>query len=352
MASFSAELHVAGYALPLIHCSYGTQQATGHRGRALSKVRRGPVEAEADVPRHQVLEFWAADAQQRQEATIIWRNSDTGIVLETLHLKAAYCVRYEEQFVSGDTGSGSYRCFFTLADPDGWTLHAGTPLSETTIRPPAREHGVPSAPLALGAAALGGAPGPAAPFVVGPDGVPRLPRITGAPPFTVKGPGKGKPGLDRVEFSRQLTGQQDGLNRLTVAEFLANRDRYLKQAVLTGDGRAAEGDAAQRLAREDAFSDKIRELRSQNRGLTEKQAEGQAQQWLDTQAALHDPDQVAGGHADRVTGLGDARVNSSIGAQWPKRIKAIDRQIRAHAVGMTATEQASTYLDIALPLAS
>ena len=183
------------------------------------------------------------------------------------------------------------------------------------------------------------------------DGVPRLPRITGDPPFTVKGPKNGKPGLDRGEFARQLTGQAAGLNRLTVAQFLANRDRYLSKALLTGDGRATAGDAAQKLAREMTLRDKTEELLTADENLTRKEALAQAGQWLSTRTALHDPDQVAGGHADAITGLGDARVNSSIGAQWPKRIKAIDSQIRKHAAGMTRQERETTFLDIALPLA-
>ena len=183
------------------------------------------------------------------------------------------------------------------------------------------------------------------------DGVPRLPRITGDPPFTVKGPKNGKPGLDRGEFARQLTGQAAGLNRLTVAQFLANRDRYLSKALLTGDGRATAGDAAQKLARAVAFRRKTDELQAQNEDLSPDEAEVQAQQWLDTQAALHDPDQVAGGRADTITGLGDARVNSSIGAQWPKRIKGIDDHIRKHAASMTQQERENTLLNIDLPLA-
>ena len=212
------------------------------------------------------------------------------------------------------------------------------------VAPAAREHGRP-------AAALGAAMVAAAPFVTGADGVPRLPRITGAPPFTVKGPGQGKPGLDRAEFARQLGGQQAGLNRLTVAQFLANRDQYLTKAAITGDGRAAEGDAAQKLARALAFRRKADELQAQDEDLSPDEAEAQAQQWLDTQAALHDPDQVAGGHAGTTTGLGDARVNSSIGAQWPKRIKGIDAHIRKHATSMTQQERETTFLDVDLPLA-
>lgn len=350
MASFSAELHVAGQRIPLVRCAYDVRQAIDSRGRVVARARHSLVSGEADVPDHATLEAWAADPQKRQAASLVFRNADTGTTLATLHLAAAYCTAYAEQFVSGERESGAYRCFFTLADPDGWVLHVGALPGLAQLQPPAREHGSPLPALALGTAALGGGAGAAQPFVGGADGVPRLPRILGRPPFTVKGPRNGRPGLDRAEFARQLMGQEQGLNRLTVAEFLANRDRYLQQAVLTGDGRAPEGNAAQTLARQKALQLKVNELRSQNRTLTLKQANAQAQQWLDTQAALHDPDQVAGGHADQVTGMGDARVNSSIGAQWPKRITGIDHQIRQHAASMTPAEQAATYLNIELPL--
>nr|GFD57605.1 hypothetical protein [Tanacetum cinerariifolium] len=79
------------------------------------------------------------------------------------------------------------------------------------------EYAAPAAKVAAIAVAIGG---------IAPGAVKRLPLITGHPPFTVKGASKGKPALDRAEYLRQLTGQQDGLNRLTVAEFLANRDAY------------------------------------------------------------------------------------------------------------------------------
>lgn len=59
---------------------------------------------------------------------------------------------------------------------------------------------------------------------------------------------------DSEEFKRQLKDQEDGINELTIDEFIANRDRYLK------DGRALEGDAAQKLARKKALQDKIDEL--------------------------------------------------------------------------------------------
>ena len=60
---------------------------------------------------------------------------------------------------------------------------------------------------------------------------------------------------------------------------------------------------------------------------------------------------MAGGHADTITGMGDARVNSAIGAAWTTRIKGIDRQVRDFAKGLTPEQQQSTYLNIHLPVA-
>ena len=334
MASFSAELHVASQVFPVLHCAYGVHQATHQRGRVSTKVRHEPVYLTLAVPDNDALLAWAADPHKRQAAHVVFRDANGGAPVETLALGAAYCVSYQEEFVSGEARDGAYVCHLVLTDPAGFTMQAGGPAG-AYVAPPAREHGVPGAAL---------------PFVAGPDGVPRLPRITGAPPFTIKGPSKGKPGLDRGEFARQLFGQQHGLNRLTVAQFLANRNQYLTKAATTGDGRAAGGNTAQKLARAIAFRRKADELQAKDEDLSPDEAETQAQQWLDTQAALHDPDQVAGGHADTITGLGSARVNSSIGAQWPKRIKGIDAHIRKHAAGMTQRERETTFLDVELPM--
>ena len=305
-------------------------------------MRFGPVQLTLDVPDGETLFGWAADAQKRQPVQVFFRDGNGGSVLETLTLAAAYCVSYHEQFRHGEVGSGAYECYLTLSDPDGWTLTAGGPAS-ALVAPAARNHGVPGAVAAVGQAV--------APFVLDAAGVPRLPRIVGDPPFTVKGAKNGKPGLDRAEFVRQLTGQQDGLNRLTVAEFIANRDAHLQRAKTGRDGRDPLGDAAQQLARKKAFTAKVAELRRQVPSLTKDQAELDATQWLSTQTALHDPDQVAGGYGHLITGMGDARVNSAIGGFWPSRIKGIDRQVCAHAATMTPEEQATTLLRIVLPIA-
>ena len=145
---------------------------------------------------------------------------------------------------------------------------------------------------------------------------------------------------DETEFARQLADQQKGMNELMVQEYLDNRQQYLEQ------GRAIEGNAAQQAAREKAFVDKVDEL--QDAGLSLKEAEQQAQKWLDTQAALHNPDQIAGGNASNIGGVGDKSINSSIGSQWRYRIDAVDEQIKKMVEGMSETERKSTYLNVNL----
>ncbi len=153
-------------------------------------------------------------------------------------------------------------------------------------------------------------------------------------------PFRANPNHDYDEFLRQLQGQQDGLNNLTVDEFIRNRDEYL------ANGRSAEGARTQREFRERALQEKIDEF--EDSGLSLDDATAQAEEWMSTRAALHDPDQIAGGFGTNVTGMGDSRVNSSIGAQWNNKVDDIDRQVREAAENMTEAERQSTYLNIEL----
>ena len=132
------------------------------------------------------------------------------------------------------------------------------------------------------------------------------------------------------------------MNELTVEEYLENRQQYREH------GRASEGSVAQQAARDKAYADKIAEL--QKSGVPIEEAESQAQEWLKTQNALPNPDQVAGGRYDNIGGLGDSRINNSIGSQWRSRIKEIDEQIAKIAETMTDAEKKSTYLNVTLIL--
>ncbi len=151
---------------------------------------------------------------------------------------------------------------------------------------------------------------------------------------------KYNPKHNSAEFTRQLKAQEEGMNKLTVDEYLKNRQKYIDE------GRAIEGDLAQQAAREQAYTDKVIELRE--KGLSSEAAEKEASKWMDTQAALHNPDQIAGGNASSIGGMGDRRVNSSLGAQWRYRIDAVDEQIEKAAEGMSEAEKQSTYLNIKL----
>lgn len=158
MASFSAELHVAGQIFSVMHCQYATAQATERRGRASAKVRYNPVLLTLDVPETDLLVSWAADPHKRLAAEIVFLDANGGAALETLSLPAAYCVRYDEVFVAGADGLGAYYCTLTLTDPAGFTMQAGNRAS-AFILPAPSEHGTPVLPPAAPAVAQAGSTG-------------------------------------------------------------------------------------------------------------------------------------------------------------------------------------------------
>ncbi|WP_052732324.1 type VI secretion system tube protein TssD [Hymenobacter terrenus] len=165
MASFYAELRVAGYVFRIWHCTYGSTQDTDGHGRAIAKVRNTLAEFVLDVPDHNFLEGWANDPLKRLPAEAVFSDA-TNRTLETMRFEAAYCVGYQEFFASGDTAGGSYQCRVTLSDPDGWHWQPGGPaptpqalqqnpfvLPQTPVVPPVPlppvEVPVPPAPLGL-----------------------------------------------------------------------------------------------------------------------------------------------------------------------------------------------------------
>ncbi|WP_299315307.1 polymorphic toxin type 15 domain-containing protein [uncultured Aquimarina sp.] len=149
------------------------------------------------------------------------------------------------------------------------------------------------------------------------------------------------PEHDKAEFDKQLKGQEEGINELTVDDFIKNRDEYLKNK------RSKEGSKAQKEYREQFREDMVEDL-MENQGRSYNEAEKLADDFMSNKAALHDPDQVAGGFADNITGLGDSGVNSSLGSQWRTRIGDVDKQVREAAKNMTQAEKESTLLNINL----
>jgi Novel toxin 15 len=139
---------------------------------------------------------------------------------------------------------------------------------------------------------------------------------------------KGDPNKLEKEFYDQLKGQEAGLNKMTVGEYLDNRARY-ETVQRAGTGGAQQ---AARDAMEEQISESIKKsLRSQ--GIVGRKATDMAQARTDeimgSLAALHDPDLKAGG-ADVIRGMGNANVNSSLGSQWSKggRVEEMDKAAR------------------------
>jgi hypothetical protein len=101
---------------------------------------------------------------------------------------------------------------------------------------------------------------------------------------------------DKLEFTRQLKLQQRGINKLTRNQLKKNRAAYVKH------GRSKAGKAAQRKYRK-------------KHGLGS------------TQAALHNPDQIAGG-GPIPTAHGTTGINSSLGSQWKGNVAQLDAHLQ------------------------
>jgi hypothetical protein len=149
MASFSAELRVAGRVYPLLRCDYRAYQSTDAKGRVNARVCHSPIELLLNAPRDGFLAAWAANTYKQCAIDIVFLNASSGQAIETLHMASAHCVTYNQVFRHGDASAGSYVAHVKLTDPAGFTWKVGGPGAYAT--PAAGEHGVP-APVPLTAA--------------------------------------------------------------------------------------------------------------------------------------------------------------------------------------------------------
>ena len=147
--------------------------------------------------------------------------------------------------------------------------------------------------------------------------------------------------FDATEYRRQLKNQEDGLNKLTIQEYLDNIKEY------KSNGRGTEAAKIQKQIRADARREKINELRK--KGKSKIEAEKIAEEWLKTQSALHNPDMSAGGNPLDVTGVGDARINSSIGSQWGNgNAELLEAQIMDSIKTIKPEDYTTTFLNVIL----
>jgi hypothetical protein len=126
MASFYAELQVAGNTYRVVHCYYACHQATDARGRVQAKVRYAPLELVLDVPTDDGLLAWAHAPHKPLAGQVVFYDVARQTAHETIAFSAGECVQYAEDFASSATGDGAYVCQLTITAPS-FELRAGGP---------------------------------------------------------------------------------------------------------------------------------------------------------------------------------------------------------------------------------
>ena len=129
-----------------------------------------------------------------------------------------------------------------------------------------------------------------------------------------------------------------------------NADKYSSNITPDMEKRILDSSKLQQRARQEAIA--VRIDQNIENGMLYEDACNEAIAWAKGKAVLHGPDQIAGGSPDNITGLGDSRINSSIGAQWREksRIDALDAYVEKLSSGLTQEERSTTYLNVELVL--
>lgn len=110
MSSFRSLLQLAGQEFALANCTYAFNQGVSERGRVTAKVRSGLLVLHLDVPAGDELLDWANNPQKKLGGTIVFHRADQPLASEALRFEEGFCVAYEENFQSGATPEGAYRC--------------------------------------------------------------------------------------------------------------------------------------------------------------------------------------------------------------------------------------------------
>ncbi len=147
------------------------------------------------------------------------------------------------------------------------------------------------------------------------------------------------------EYKRQLEAQENGINDLTIDKWQTNRKRYLRE------GRDSSSSGEQARAREEMKEETIERIidEAEDRGETLSYIEAKKIVEKDY-AALHDPDQVAGGESDKITSLGRTDINSSIGSQWKNRIHTVDAIVKKMKQKFNKDEQPKVKMNVDLQI--
>ncbi len=133
---------------------------------------------------------------------------------------------------------------------------------------------------------------------------------------------------DKDEYQRQLVIAQKTIWKMKVIDWMGNREAFVQRRDAPGSksGRDPASKKLQEKFRDQQeqgwIANRISELMGAPHKLSMAQAVAQARKDWKQQAALHPLDQVAGGGPEP-TGMGDRRINSSIGSTWRTQVDAI-----------------------------
>jgi hypothetical protein len=128
---------------------------------------------------------------------------------------------------------------------------------------------------------------------------------------------KRNPKHDEDEFVDQLKTQEEGLNELTVDQFLENRDLFKSNGRRDDPSQQAVRDQVRAELEQDLVEHLLAgtERTPQQIAAAQTDAKGRIDKTMQALAALHNPDQIGGGGLG-AEGVGDKGVNSSLGSQW------------------------------------
>jgi hypothetical protein len=167
-------------------------------------------------------------------------------------------------------------------------------------------------------------------------------------------------------YDEQLKRHESRLNDMRVDEYIAKQGQVFERKMLTGSSRSEESGKLTRTSRAKFRLDRIVQLTDAqmteelaSRGqvspkerdllFTKISAEVAARVDREMSGAhmLHFPDQYVSG-PDEPEAAGPARINMSIGAQWPSLKPRLDQLVYAFAEGATKEELHSTHLNVVL----
>ncbi|WP_212893094.1 polymorphic toxin type 15 domain-containing protein [Capnocytophaga canimorsus] len=158
----------------------------------------------------------------------------------------------------------------------------------------------------------------------------KLNEIKPTPTFTKK-----QPHHSAKEFRKQVDMQQDAINKMSVREWLNNKEAFDNMS----DAQKKIHDKAAKKERADFRKKQInkmtKSIKRSNPNLSDKQAKQKAKEYLKGKDALHELDAVGGGY-NKVVRMGDSGINRSIGSQWDNKGIAdnIENQVREQIKNM------------------